>query len=492
MLDVVADPERCYRAVLSRDARFDGWFVTAVRSTRIYCRPSCPARTPRREGVRFYATAAAAQSAGYRACKRCRPDASPGSPEWDVRADLVARAMRLIGDGVVDRDGVGGLAARLGYTTRHLTRLITAELGAGPLAVARAQRAQTARVLLETTDVAVTDVAFAAGFSSVRQFNDTIREVFATSPSALRAATQRRRGAAPAEPGTVSLRLSYRQPCDVTGTLAFLAARAVPGVEAWLDEPGLPPAFERVLDLPGGPGVARLSAAPDGAPFVRADLTLADLRDLTVAVSRCRRLLDLDADPVAVDDVLGGGPLTEQVAARPGLRVPGAVDGGELAVRAVLGQQISVRGARTLAGRLAAQYGRPLASPRDGLTHAFPRVDVLAAADPAALPMPASRARALVALCGALAAGEVALDGSAERSDAEHRLLRLPGIGPWTAGYIGMRALRDPDVWLGTDLEVVKGMRRLAARHPAELIDPGKWSPWRSYAVLHLWSGGPS
>ena len=182
MLDIVADPDRCYRAVSSRDARFDGWFVTAVRSTRIYCRPSCPARLPRRDGVRFYASAAAAQQAGYRACKRCRPDASPGSPEWDIRADLVARAMRLIGDGVVDREGVGGLAARLGYTPRHLTRVLSDELGAGPLAVARAQRAQTARLLLETTDVPVTEVAFAAGFASLRQFNDTVREIFATTP----------------------------------------------------------------------------------------------------------------------------------------------------------------------------------------------------------------------------------------------------------------------------------------------------------------------
>ncbi|HEX4015667.1 MAG TPA: AlkA N-terminal domain-containing protein [Frankiaceae bacterium] len=485
MLDIVADPERCYRAVSSRDARFDGWFVTAVHSTKIYCRPSCPARLPRFEGVTFYANPAAAQNGGYRACKRCRPDASPGSPEWDIRADLAARAMRLIGDGVVDREGVSGLASRLGYTSRHLTRVLSEELGAGPLAVARAQRAQTARLLLETTDVSVTEVAYASGFASLRQFNDTIREIFATTPTALR---QRRRTREIAEPGTVNLRLTYRQPCDLAATLNFLRLRAVPGVEA-----GDGDGFVRALDLPHGTGTVRLSEGPPGAGYARASLALSDLRDLTVAVARCRRLLDLDADPVAVDAVLGSGPLAGHVAARPGLRVPGTVDGAELAIRAVLGQQISVAGARTLAGRLSATYGRALPAPCGDVTHTFARTDELAKADPADLPMPASRARALIELCGALAVGDLVLDGSAERSDVEHRLLAMRGIGPWTAGYIRMRALRDPDVWLGTDLEIVKALARLsAAAAAAGPVDSAQWSPWRSYAVLQLWSGGPA
>ncbi len=484
MLDIVADPERCYRAVSSRDARFDGWFVTAVHSTKIYCRPSCPARLPRFEGVRFYASPAAAQQAGYRACKRCRPDASPGSPEWDVRADLVARAMRLIGDGVVDREGVSGLASRLGYTSRHLTRVLSDELGAGPLAVARAQRAQTARLLLETTDVSVTEVAYASGFASLRQFNDTVREIFGATPTALR---QRRRTREVAEPGTVNLRLTYRRPFDAAAALNFLRLRAVPGVEAF--DGG----FIRALDLPHGTATVRLAEGPAGAGYVRAGLQLSDLRDLTVAVARCRRLLDLDADPVAVDAVLGSGPLAGHVAARPGLRVPGTVDGAELAIRAVLGQQISVAGARTLAGRLSKMYGRELAVPcgtGNGVTHTFARADELAKADPADLPMPASRARALIELSGALAVGDLVLDGSAERADVERRLLAMRGIGPWTAGYIRMRALRDPDVWLGTDLEVVKAMARLATGSGP--VDPAQWSPWRSYAVLHLWSGGPA
>jgi AraC family transcriptional regulator of adaptative response / DNA-3-methyladenine glycosylase II len=482
VFDIVADPDRCYRAVSSRDARFDGWFVTAVRSTRIYCRPSCPARLPRRDGVRFYASAAAAQDAGYRACKRCRPDASPGSPQWDVRADLVARAMRLIGDGVVDRDGVGGLAARLGYTPRHLTRMLAGEVGAGPLAVARAQRAQTARTLLETTDVPVTEVAYAAGFASLRQFNDTIREVFASTPTGLR---QRRRVRDIAEPGTVSLRLTYRQPCDVAQTLHFLGRRAVPGVESYHCETD-GPSFVRALNLPYGPATVRLSPGPDGGGYVRANLALTDLRDLTVAVARCRRLLDLDADPVAVDTVLAEGLLARHVLARPGLRVPGTVDGAELAIRAVLGQQISVSGARNIAGQLATAYGQALPTPCADVTHLFPRPADLAAVDPAELPMPASRARALVELSAAIADGDLVLDGSSPRGDVEQRLLGLPGVGPWTSGYIRMRALRDPDVWLGTDLEVVKALARLG-REP---VDPSRWSPWRSYAVLQLWSGG--
>ncbi len=490
MLDVLADADRCYRAVAGRDARFDGWFVTAVHSTRIYCRPSCPARLPKRSGVTFHAGPAAAQAAGFRACKRCRPDASPGSPEWDVRADLVGRAMRLIGDGVVDRDGVAGLAGQLGYTTRHLTRVITDELGAGPLALARAQRAQTARLLLETTDIPVTEVAFAAGFSSLRQFNDTIREVFDQAPSQLRTAGRSRSRLDRAEPGEIALRLSYRRPCDVAATLGFLGRRAVPGVEATVDGPD-GAAFHRVLDLPHGPAWVRLAPGPAGEAgpaYVRAHLRLTDLRDLTGAVARCRRLLDLDADPVAIDAALAGGPLAGHVVARPGLRVPGSVDGAELAVRAVLGQQISVAGARTLAGRLAAAYGRALEpAPSTGITHLFPRPEALAAADPGELPMPRARARALVALAGALASGALPLDGSADRADVERRLLAAPGIGPWTAGYIRMRALRDPDVWLGSDLEIRKALARLPG-----VPDPASWSPWRSYAVLQLWSGGPS
>ncbi len=474
------DFDTCYRAVSGRDGRFDGWFFIAVTSTGIYCSPSCPAMTPKRENVRFYPSAAAAQGGGFRACRRCRPDASPGSPEWNVRADVTARAMRLIGDGVVDRDGVAGLASRLGYSERHLHRLLVAELGAGVQALARAQRAQTARTLLETTDLPVTQVAFAAGFASVRQFNDTVRDVFATTPTGLR---DRRRSRDAVEPGRVQLRLAYREPCDVAASLEFLGVRAVPGVEEYDGA-----TYRRALALPRGQGVVALS--PD-AGFVRADLRLDDVRDLATAVARCRRLLDLDADPVAVRDALAEDRvLGELVRKSPGRRSPGAVDGDELAVRAILGQQVSVAGARGTAGKLVARYGKPLTAPSGAITHLFPSSATLADVGPAELPMPRSRGRAIVTVATTLAAGGVRLDGGADRDEVEAALLALPGIGPWTTSYLRMRALGDPDAFLPTDLGVRRGLE--AAGQPGDpasaRVAAEAWRPWRSYAVHHLWS----
>ena len=330
------DFERCYRAVDSRDQRFDGWFYTGVRTTGIYCRPSCPAVTPKRENVDFFPSAAAAQRTGLRACRRCRPDAAPGSPDWDVRADVVGRAMRLIADGVVDRDGVPGLAARLGYTERHLHRMLTAQVGAGPLALARAQRAQTARILIETTDLGLAEIAFAAGFGSVRQFNDTIREVYAAVPSHLRATARHRPAGTGA--GTVSLRLAYRAPLHVDALLDFFALRALPGLERVGDG-----SYSRGLRLPHGPAEVTLTPLPG---YVAATLRLTDVRDLAPAVARCRRLLDLDADPEAVDDDPRRRPGAHRRGRKePGVRVPRAVDGFEMAVRAIVGQQVSVAGA---------------------------------------------------------------------------------------------------------------------------------------------------
>jgi AraC family transcriptional regulator of adaptative response / DNA-3-methyladenine glycosylase II len=470
---LIPDEDTCYRAVQSRDPRFDGWFFTAVRTTGIYCRPSCPAITPQRRNVTFYPSAAAAQRAGYRACKRCRPDASPGSPEWNVRGDLAGRALRLIADGVVDRDGVPGLAARLGYSERQLHRALVAEVGAGPIALARAQRAQTARVLLETTDLPITDVAFAAGFASVRQFNDTVQAVFASTPSALRA--KRRPGQSP-EPGVVALRLPYREPVQLRALLDLLGAHAVPGLETY--EAGV---FTRVLRAPGGPALVRLSA---GAGAVQCEVRLQDTRDLVAVVARVRRLLDLDADPVAVDAVLGADPaLAPLVLKRPGLRAPGTVDGFETAVRTIVGQQISVAGARTVLRRVLATYGRPAFEGQPWLL--FPTADELAGADPAGLPMPARRRASIAALSTAFASGALMLDPGADREEARRTLLELPGVGPWTADYLLMRTIGHSDVLLSSDLVV----RRAADDLGIDLSDGRPdWSPWRSYATYHLWA----
>ena len=444
------DEDSRYEAVRSRDGRFDGEFFFAVSTTGIYCRPSCPAVTPRRRNVRFFATAAAAQGSGFRACRRCRPDAVPGSAEWNVRADVVGRAMRLIGDGVVDREGVAGLAGRLGYSARQVQRQLTAELGAGPVALARAQRSHTARILLQTTELPVTQIAFAAGFASVRQFNDTIRTVYASTPSELRAAAPgSRRTATPA--AGVPLRLAYRGPYQSSAVFDVLAAEAVPGVEEVGGTPGRR-IYRRTLRLPYGTGIVAVDERPRG--WLDARLHLTDLRDLTTAVGRLRRLLDLDADPYAVDERLGADPrLAPLVAARPGLRSPGAADPEELAVRALVGA--------AEAERLVRRYGKALDAPCGSLTHLFPEAAALAQAE-----------GPVGTLAAALADGVLRLDPGADREDAQAALLALPGIDARTVAVIRTRALGDPDV------------------APPGLDLPDSWRPWRSYALQHLRTAG--
>ncbi|MDQ0993905.1 AlkA N-terminal domain-containing protein [Streptomyces sp. V3I7] len=487
------DRERCLRAVRSKDARFDGWFYTAVLTTRIYCRPSCPVVPPKAENMTFQPSAAACQQAGFRACKRCRPDTSPGSPEWNQRADLVARAMRLIADGVVDRDGVPGLAGRLGYSTRQVERQLLAELGAGPLALARAQRAQTARILVETTPLPMAEIAFAAGFSSIRTFNDTLREVFALSPSELRARA-RGRGTGPDGGGqtrnpssstlsTLSLRLPFRAPLNPDNLFGHLAATAVPGVEEWRDG-----AYRRTLRLPYGHGIVALTPKPD---HVACRLTLSNLRDLTVAISRCRRMLDLDADPVAVDDELRADPLLAPLIDKaPGRRVPRTVDEAEFAIRAVLGQQVSTAAARTHAARLVTAYGTPVDDPEGGLTHLFPTPEALAALDPESLAMPRTRRATFTTLVRQLADGTLHLGVESDWAEARARLLALPGFGPWTVDVIAMRALGDPDAFLPTDLGIRRAAQELGLPStPAALTARASaWRPWRAYAVQYLWA----
>jgi AraC family transcriptional regulator, regulatory protein of adaptative response / DNA-3-methyladenine glycosylase II len=478
---VIEDPDRCYLAVQSRDPRFDGWFFTAVLTTRIYCRPSCPARTPLRHNVRFYPTAAAAQLAGFRACKRCRPNASPGSPEWDTRADVVARAMRLVADGAVDREGVGGLAARLGYSVRQLERVLLAEVGAGPIAIARAQRAQTARVLVETTTLPMSDVAFAAGFASIRQFNDTVRAVFGLSPTDLRSRVSRSaREGGPASASTaLSLRLPFRRPLCPDNLFGHLAATAVPGVEEVRAG-----SYRRTLRLDHGPAIVELTPTPE---HIACDLVLSDLRDLTTAIARCRWLLDLDADPEAVDERLASDRvLAPLVAKAPGRRVPRCVDGAELAIRAVLGQQVSTAAARTVAGRLATRYGEEVRDGRGGLSRLFPTAEALRELR---TELPPARRKSLRALASALDDGVLEVGPGCDRAAALAVLERLPGVGPWTVETISMRALGDPDAFPHTDL----GLRRAAAslgiaRGAALRAHNEKWRPWRAYAVQYLWA----
>lgn len=473
------DADACYRAVQGRDRRFDGMFYIGVRTTGIYCRPSCPAMTPGRQNVTFHPSAAAAQGAGYRACKRCLPDATPGSPEWDLHADLAGRAMRLIADGTLEREGVDGLAGRLGYSSRHLNRLLVDAYGAGPLALARSRRAQIARTLIETSSMTLSDVAFAAGFASIRQFNDTIREVYASTPSQLRSRRSR------AVAGAMTVRLGVREPYDGAAMLRFLTARAVPGVEA-ADETG----YRRTLRLPHGPGVvhARLIDRPTGV--VPCEFALSDARDLAPAVERTRRLLDADADPAAITAHLGADPhLGAVVRQAPGLRVPGHVDGWEAAVRAILGQQVTVVGARRLATSFVERRGTPLTLESD-LTHLFPDAAALTEISTEAWSMPGARVRALESLGRAVVDGRVVLDRSADRDEVRAAMMALPGIGAWTVSYVAMRALGDPDVFLPTDVGVRRGAERLGLPgRPDEIATVANaWRPWRSYALMYLWN----
>ena len=422
--DALPHEDTCLRAVASSDPRYDGQLYVGVAQTGSYHCPSCPEACGE---LHFFAVAVAAQVAGFRACPRCRPDDSPGSPVWRARNDLAARALRLIQNG--EHDGVDLLADGLDCTPQEVTDALTAAVGTGPEQLLTAQRADTARAR------------------------------------------------AGSEGTTVVLQLPVRAPFDAAGLLAFLDAHLVAGVEERVGT-----TYRRTLRLPHGPGVAALTLSKD---TVGCTLRLTDLRDLWPAVDRCRRMLDLDADPQAVAEALGRDPaLGEVVRSNPGLRLPGAADGTEVAVRTVVGQQVSVAAARTVTARIVRALGDPLAASDGGLTHVFPTAAAIAAGEDSVFAMPTSRRQAVRTICAALADGGVTLHPGADREATERAMLALPGIGPWTASYLRLRALGDPDVFLPTDLAVRKALTRLG-------ISPGAaddWRPWRSYAVLHLWT----
>jgi AraC family transcriptional regulator of adaptative response / DNA-3-methyladenine glycosylase II len=472
-----------YRALSSRDSRFDGQFIAGVHSTGIYCRPSCPAMTPKVHNVRFYRTAAAAHEAGLRACKRCQPDAVPGSPDWNLHDDLASRAMRLITDGVVEREGVTGLASRLGYTSRHLTRILVAELGAGPLALASAHRAQTARTLLVSTDLTISDIAFASGFSSIRQFNDTIQSIYESTPGDIRRKWRHGTGNARAghEVGTrtsITLRLPARPPFDGTGLMTFFADHAVPGLES-----GDGTTFEREVRLPNG--VASVKLALDGDVGITCSAQLDNVADVATLVARVRRMFDLDADSVAIDQALSRDPvLGPLVGATPGIRLAGSLDAEETLFRTLIGQQISVAAARTVLGRLTADLGS------NGL---FPTAEQLADRGSEFLRGPKNRVSAIIGVAEAVAGGRVSLDVGTPVPEFMTELTALRGVGPWTAGYLAMRVLGSPDILLTSDLVMMQSAAALGiAATPPELARVGEaWAPWRSYAGLHLWRARP-
>lgn len=471
-----------YRAVQSRDHRFDGQFVLGVKTTGIYCRPSCPARTPKPQNVQFFRASAAAHAAGFRACKRCLPEAVPGSPEWNLHGDVAGRAMRLINDGVIDQQGVSGLAQQLGYSTRHLTRILREETGAGPLALARAHRAQTARVLLTQTALPISDIAFSAGFSSVRQFNETIRDVYDLSPQQVRARGHR---TAQTDTPIVDIGLSYREPIDLPGLFDWFAARAIPGLEhadAW--------SYARAVNLPGGPAWFRVYTPPDSRSDLRLQAQVTEMQDLPVLMARVRRLFDLDADPVAVDTALTSLPaIRPLVTAVPGIRVAGCMDPHELLIRTMIGQQISVPAARTILTRITTGLGEPSPEFALGITHMFPTMEAIAERGSTVLRGPKARQNAVGNAAETIATGQLRLGLGDDPTEQRKALLALKGVGPWTADYVRMRVTGDPDVFLINDGALRARTRR--AGLPAGTSDLLAWSaqasPWRSYVTTHLW-----
>jgi AraC family transcriptional regulator of adaptative response / DNA-3-methyladenine glycosylase II len=486
------DPQTCEKARLSRDARFDGRFFVGVSTTGVYCRPICPAPTPKSENVSYFPSAAAASQSGLRPCLRCRPEASPGTPAWLGTSDTVSRALALIDSGFLDEGGVDELAARLDISSRHLSRLFREHLGAPPVAVAQTRRLLFAKKLINETELTMADIAFAAGFGSVRRFNFIFQKTYGRQPTTLRRQTDQENGSAidRASDGELVLELPYRAPFDWSGLVEFLASRAIPGVEVVSRN-----AYQRTVSLSGSAGLVEVRPRSD-KPCLELRLRLPNSRRLLPLVNRARRLFDLGADPVEINSVLEVDPrLRPLVRKRPGLRVPGAWDGFELAVRAILGQQVTVKGATTLSGRLVARFGAPLASPMvEGLEAIFPTPETLAEAELEAIGLPRTRAAAIRRLAAAVVEGDINFELTGSIEDSVRRLTRLPGVGDWTAQYIAMRALGEPDAFPASDLGLLKAAAGNGQRlTPARLRKlAGAWRPWRAYAAMHLWSDSRS
>ena len=483
------DRDACYRAIRTRDARFDGRFFTAVRTTGIYCRPICPARCPKLENVIFYTSAAAAQEAGYRPCLRCRPESSPDLAAWRGTSNTVSRALALIADGALDGEDVAGLALRLGIGERQLRRLFKQHLGASPIAVAQTRRVLFAKQLLHETRMRMVDVAEASGFGSLRRFNETFHHLYGRPPSVLRR-QQAGAGGRARDGSGIRLLLSYAPPYDWPAMIGFLAARAIPGVEVVE-----PDRYRRTVEFDGCRGTVEVTPAA-GRDALAVTICFRSVRALPAIVGRVRRVFDLAADVATIAAQLAEDPaLAPLVAARPGLRVPGAWDGFELAVRAILGQQITVTAARRLAGRLVAAHGERLTAGSEstlpGLTALFPRPERLAAADLASLGMPRARAAALSALAAAAAGDPRLFHPDQDLASAVTRLRGLPGIGEWTAQYVAMRALREPDAFPAADIGLLRAMRGADGRRPTPatlLARAETWRPWRAYAAQYLWT----
>ena len=471
---MLLDRDICYRAVKSRDRRFDGRFFTGVTSTGIYCRPVCPAVTPRKKNVEFYACAAAAEKAGFRPCMRCRPETSPGTPAWLGTSATVSRALRYIHEGALDDGSVDELADRLGMTGRHLLRLFDDHLGTSPVAVAQTRRVHFARNLIEQTSLPMTRIALAAGFGSVRRFNVLVKQTFKRTPTEMR----QRAGTGASTGDHLVYRLAYRPPYDWAQLMEFLAGRAIPGVE--IVEPG---GYRRTVTLGEESGVLEVSPV-EGSDHLLLKATLPDLTGSIGLVARVRRMFDCGSDPTEIGEALSRDRILKPlVRSRPGLRLPSAWDPFEMAVRAILGQQISVKGATTIAGRLVDKCGTPLAQPVEGLTHLFPSPATLATADLSGIGLTNKRIDTVRGFAEAVASGRLDLDAPLGPDEFVARFVTLPGIGPWTAQYVAMRALGEPDAFPSGDL----GLKHASGGFDLEPRSE-RWRPWRAYAALHLWA----